>query len=223
MTSTQWLKDVCVNPTEGWDYTAWKSSYVTVVGWYHYGHEVFNCPPQNRTFGSADSGFRVGTLIHPHPLKGTDVAIGVIDGLKRKWEGQFHAVGFGEGKAKLPSYIQHIRGETRKNMAHVMKQVDVWLGASYSEGLGRMALEAMSAGCVVVTSDTGAEFLKDKENCLLYEPGDAQAAAELVDLVVQNKDDMKTLILAGHKTAEEAADPTQFRKNVGKVIEKVLK
>jgi glycosyltransferase involved in cell wall biosynthesis len=149
--------------------------------------------------------------------------MGVADGVKRKWEGQVHMVGFGESKVKLPKYIQYVRHETRKNMAHVMQQIDVWLGASYSEGLGRMALEAMSAGVPVVTTNTGAEYLKDKENCLLYEPGDAQQAAELIDALVQDQTAMQNLILAGYKTAEAAADPTNFRRAVAVVIEKVLK
>jgi glycosyltransferase involved in cell wall biosynthesis len=222
ITSTQWLKDACMAPEEGWDHVAWPDEKVTVVGWYHYGHDNFSMPPQNRTYGDATSGFRIGTLVHEHPLKGTEQALIAIDGLKKKWEGSMHAVGFGEAKARMPWHWQYLRSVPRPEMAHVMAQLDIWYGASFTEGLGRMSLEAMSAGCAVITTDTGAEHMRHEENCLLYPVGEAQAGADLVDRLVQDRDLMQKLVLNGYDTAKKSADPSGFSHKVNSVIREVL-
>jgi glycosyltransferase involved in cell wall biosynthesis len=106
-------------------------------------------------------------------------------------------------------------------MAYSFKQLDVWLGASHTEGLGRLSLEAMSAGVAVVTTDTGAEFLRHEENCLLYPPGDPQAGAEAVSRLVQDKDLFIKLVVNGHATAAAAADPTEFRKRLNAIVNAV--
>ncbi len=223
MTSTEWLRQACMQPHGGkWDHRSWTEEEVTTVGWYHYGHEMFNMPPTNRTYGDAKSGFRLGTLIHGHPLKGSQDAMGAIDGLKKKYEANFHAVGFGELKANIPWHMQYFRNSSRSDMAFAFKQLDVWYGASHSEGLGRMALEAMSAGAAVITTDTGAEFLKHGENCMLYPIGDAQKGAEMVDKLVNDQDLFSKIILGGHATATNAASPKEMRNKLDIVIRKVL-
>jgi GT2 family glycosyltransferase/glycosyltransferase involved in cell wall biosynthesis len=222
MTSTEWLRGACINPVDDWDHKAWPEDKVTVVGWYHYGHEMFNMPPTNRTYGSGEAGFRLGTLVHDHPLKGTPEAMAVIDALKKKYEANFQAVGFGEMKARVPWHMQYIRSASRKDMAFVLKQLTVWFGASHTEGLGRLSLEAMSAGVAVVTTDTGAEFLKDRENCLLYPVGDAQRGGELVTELVEDEALFTKLVVGGHKTASEAASPIRFRNKLNQVINTVL-
>ena len=85
-----------------------------------------------------------------------------------------------------------------------------------------MSLEAMSSGLAVVTTDTGAEFLKDGYNCLLYSPGDSQAGAEAVDKLVQDRDLMQTLVINGYKTALEHSDPEPFKQKLNDVIKGVL-
>lgn len=222
VTSTAWLREACLSLEEGWDHNLWAPEDVTAVGWYHYGHPVFACDPETRTYGTAKTGFRMGTLIHAHPLKGTASALSVMKAFKKKYEANFHASAVGEVRANLEWYIQYFRSLNRKDLAHVFKQFDIWLGASHTEGLGRMTLEAMSAGCAVVTTDTGAEFLRDGENCLLYEPGDAQKAGELCDMVANEPDLMQSLVINGYKTACERANPEPFRLKFDEVIKGVL-
>lgn len=222
ITSTGWLRDACITPLNGWDHQAWDPEKVTVVGWYHYGHEVFNCNPRNRTYGDALAGFKIGTLIHAHPLKGTQDAINTLAGLKRKYQNFMAAVGVGEAKSKLPDFVQNIYSPNRADLAHVMKQLDIWLQASHTEGLGRMALEAMSAGCVVVASKTGAEFMVDGENCLLFDIGNAQMAAEQIDRLVKDRGLIEKLALNGYETAVANASPVKFSAAVEAVLRKVL-
>lgn len=223
MTSTDWLKRACMEKIEGWDHNLWEDDKVTVVGWYHFAHAQFNCNPKNRVYGDAKAGFRIGTLIHGHPLKGSNDALQVIGGLRKKYGEFCYPVAVGEVvRAKLPDYYQFIPFPNRPDLANLMKQFDIWLGCSYTEGLGRMALEAMSAGAIAVVTNTGAEFLKDGENCRLYKPGDVQGAAEIIDKIVQDRNLIQQYAWAGYETACKAANPIKFESMVNSVIERVI-
>lgn len=218
ITSTSWLKQACHELVEGWEHNLWPDEKVTVVGWYHYGHANFNCDPRNRTYGDAQAGFRIGTLVHHHPLKGTQEAIAALNGVKKKYGNYAHAVGVGEQKAKVPPWMQFLYSPNRADMAHIFRQLDIWFGASHTEGLGRMALEAMSSGLPVVTTNTGAEIFVDGENCLLYPVGDAQAGAECIDRLVQDRGLMSKLAINGYDTARRMADPEPFRNKANEVV-----
>jgi len=208
---------------EGWEHHLWKDDQITVVGWYHFGHKAFNCNPKNRVYGDSKAGFRIGTLIHAHPLKGTNDALQVVGGLRKKYGDFCYPVAVGEVvKAKLPDYYQFVPFPNRLDLANLMKQFDIWLGCSYTEGLGRMALEAMSAGAIAVVTDTGAEFLKDKDNCRLFTAGNMQQAAEIVDEIVQDRNLIEKYAWSGYETAVQAANPIKFEAMVNSVIERVI-
>ena len=61
-------------------------------------------------------------------------------------------------------------------------QLDLVVVPSLEEAFGRVALEAMAAGCPVAASRTGglAETVEDHVNGLLFEPGDAEGLANAV-------------------------------------------
>lgn len=221
ITSTEWLRQACLKQTKNWEYNIWPEDKVTNIGWYHYGHHIFNKSPEERVYGDTNTGFRVGMLIHGHPLKGTEEAMRVIEALKRKYEAKFHAVGVGEMKAKLAWHMEYCQSYNRKDLANVFQQLEIWLGASHTEGLGRLSLEAMSAGAAVVTTNTGAEFLKDGENCLLYEPGEMQKAGSLVDKLINDKELFKKLVINGYITACEASDYRPFQKRLDQIVKEV--
>jgi len=223
ITSTQWLKDACHTLLPEWEHKTWPDEKVTVVGWYHYGHPIFNCDPHNRNYGDTTSGFRVATLIHGHPLKGSENAVAAMTGVKKKYGNYFHPVGIGEvPKTKLPQFMQYILSPNRQDLAHVFRQVDIWFGASHTEGLGRLALEAMSSGTAVITTDTGAEFMKHEENCLLYPVGNPQAGAEAIDRLINDRKLMTKVVINGYSTAKLAASPEPFKAKVNKVILEVI-
>jgi glycosyltransferase involved in cell wall biosynthesis len=71
-----------------------------------------------------------------------------------------------------------IDGMREGEAARVMKRCSIYLATSENDGLGLPALEAMSAGCVVVSVPTpGAmEYLDDGVNCRIAAPQDFTAA-----------------------------------------------
>ena len=222
VTSSDWLKNVCENPTLGWSYPAAKA---TKIGWWHYTFEKFSCSPNERGFGSLDKIITIGTLIHAHPLKGTQDAISILGQLYLKYGSKIRFVGIGE----LPSFqcdlpnFQYVQSPTRDQMASILKQTDIWLGASHTEGLGRLGLEAMSASCAVVLSDTGAEYAKDKDNCLLYNVGDKDQALANIELIISDLDLATNLRESAFRTASNAADSSDCIKVLQRTIENVFK
>jgi glycosyltransferase involved in cell wall biosynthesis len=121
------------------------------------------------------------------------------------------------GKQK-PDWMNYVLNASRAEMAQVMRQMDIWVVASHTEGLGRLTLEAMSAGCAIVATNTGAEFLKDGENCVLFEPGDQNALNNALDKVITDDGLRKRLIEGGYATAGAAGDPTEYVKSWNKII-----
>jgi len=217
-TSTSWLKDACETVTDGWEY---ETRPATRVGWYHYGHNAFSAPPETRRFGTGDTGLTIGTLIHQHPLKGTNEALQVMAAMAQKYPGRLQLVGVGEvpnfGKTK-PPWLNYVASPSREQMAMIMKQVDIWVVASHTEGLGRMTLEAMSSGCAIVSTDTGAEFLMNNDNCILAPIGDVNELTKAVERLMLDDGLKKKLVANSYTTAQSAADPTEYIKNWNKLI-----
>ena len=217
-TSTQWLKEACEKVTEGWEY---KTQPATRVGWYHYGHDVFNTTADRRNFGDNEKGMTIGTLIHAHPLKGTDEALQVMQAMGQKYPGKFQLVAVGEVvdfAKKKPKWLNYVLNPSRDEMSQVMRQVDIWIIASHTEGLGRMTLEAMSSGCAIVSTDTGAEFLEDGKNCLLAEVGNVNELTKVVERLYLNTELKQDIVTASYATAVAAADSKQYVKNWNKLI-----
>jgi len=222
--STEHLREKCINPMPDWRHIAWSPDKVQTIGWYHYTFPVFNAPPETRQYGVIDKQMRIGYLMHDHPTKGTTFANAIVKALKNKYGANVDIVTVGEVALKYkPPWMTYVFKPNRPEMAQVMKQCDIWLGSSFNEGLGRMTLEAMAAGCAIVTTDTGAEFLKDQENCLLYPPGEAQQGGEAVDKLLSDPKLFQKLINNGYQTAGKAADPHQYVHTLRQLVHELCK
>ena len=91
----------------------------------------------------------------------------------------------------------------RENLKSVFGQADMLLITSKMETFGRVAVEAMLAGCPVVSSDAGAlpEIVLDGVTGLTYRLGDAEHLARQVRRLAEDHSLRKTL---GHKAREQA-------------------
>jgi len=220
MTSTEWLRDLCVDETNG--VKMWPNEDVTRVGWRHYTHDIFD-KFNDRSYGSINTGLNVGTLFHNHPTKGTDDALNALKAIQI--EG-YSNVGFtliGEVRGvQVRKPYHYFCKPNRRLMATVMGQIDIWVVASHSEGLGRLALEAASAGAALVCTDTGSEFLVDEENCLLVPVKDVEAIHVAVERLMKDDGLRAKLRLNAYQTAKEKADPKPYLDVVEGVIRKVF-
>jgi GT2 family glycosyltransferase/glycosyltransferase involved in cell wall biosynthesis len=223
ITSTDIMKQAAEKCHEDWRHIEWAPEDVTRLGWYHYSHPGFDCPYPNRYHGSLDTRIVIGTLVHPHPLKGTKEAISIMEALKRKYGEKVVCLGIGECTMKpKPEWMQYIYKASRLELAKMFRQMDIWLGCSHTEGLGRMPLELMSSGAVVVNSDTGCEFLEHEKNCLLFPIGNPQEGGLAVQRVMVEPDLRTTLAVNGYETAKKYSNATPYVSSVATIINKIM-
>lgn len=225
VTSTDWLVDVCKNPTEGWEYLSCDAER---IGWWNYAFGLFQCAPDSRTYGmgTAESPVTIGTLIHAHPSKGSREAIEALGALTMKYGPHVRFIGVGEVppqafRSNLPNFEYRFQ-LSREQMAKTMQEMDIWIGASHSEGLGRMGLEAMSASVAVVSTNTSAEYMRDRANCLLVPIGDSRALAAAVSTLVEQPELAQMIRMRGFETAASLADPAPTIGALQKVIARVF-
>jgi glycosyltransferase involved in cell wall biosynthesis len=79
----------------------------------------------------------------------------------------------------------------------VMKLAAVYGQLSFKEGFGIGLLEAMAAGTPVICSDIAVFRETAGDACAYADPGDAKAAAKLVNKIIDNNEYAKTLKLKG--------------------------
>ena len=86
----------------------------------------------------------------------------------------------------------------------IYSQCDILLKTSILESFSYPPLEMMATGglTVVVPNGGNSEFLKDNENCLLYEQGNIEEAIAKIEELRTNKDLRDKLIKNGLKTAK---------------------
>jgi len=213
ITSTKWLQECCNIPTEGWNYS---STDANVVGWYNYGFKNFNCHPKNRLNSSP---VVIAGLIHSHPLKGTKELISIFKKLKEKYENKLQFVGIGEtSMTDIPDWFEYYPNTNRRQMKSLFKQIDIWVGCSQSEGLGRLGLEVMSSSVACVLSDAHKEYVKPEENCLIFPVGDITQAIKQIEKLLDNLDLFMRICYNGYITAENYSDPTRYIDNIEEII-----
>ena len=216
LTSTQWLVDVCKNPTKGWNYPPCEA---TRVGWYHYDHEIFKANLAKRMY-FLEGKINIGTLIHQHPLKGTDLSFRTMEtlSLNPDYGNLMRYIGVGELPTfRAPPWLKYYLNLDRSELASVFQNLDIFISMSQTEGLGRMALEAMSAGVLVAKTNTNAEFAVDGENCILGNT--PEELSEKILKVINDKEKFQSIIINGYETAQKYADKIPYVTRLGDEID----
>ncbi|MBQ3469150.1 MAG: glycosyltransferase [Bacilli bacterium] len=87
----------------------------------------------------------------------------------------------------------------------IYENCDILLKTSLLDSFSYPPLEMMATGgvCVVVPNDGNIEYLKDNENCLLYQHGNIEEAIADIEKLVNDKNLRAKLINAGIKTAHD--------------------
>jgi glycosyltransferase involved in cell wall biosynthesis len=127
-----------------------------------------------------------------------------------------------EWAKQKPKWCEFIFAPARKALADVMSQVDIWLNCSHTEGLGRMSLEAMSASCGLVVTDTGAEFAKDDYNCLVAPVGSIRRLTEATERLIVDHALRRTLATNAFLTAQKWSDSDTFAQNLDRAVQEIF-
>ena len=225
VTSSQWLADVCETPTPGWNYPPCKA---TRIGWFHYNFSKMRRNTKKKRFNvlNGTEPIVLSTLIHAHPSKGTTEAGNIFSAIKKKYGDKVKLYGVGELNPQSVKIglagMEYVHSPSRSEMADLMFRTDIWLGCSHGEGLGRLALEAMTGAAACVLTDTNAEFVVPDENAIVAPVGDLDALANACNDLIIDAEKRQAMAIKGFATAKEMSDPTEFTDELEKVIASVF-
>lgn len=119
-------------------------------------------------------------------------------------------------KNEMDEYVKYL-GEV-SNIKSILKDMDVVCVCSSQEGFGRVTVEAMLAGCIVLGANTGAtkELIFDGKNGYLYEANDIiDFSDKLKNIMINLKQNRKM----AKKAQLEAYNNYSINNNIKKVIE----
>lgn len=87
----------------------------------------------------------------------------------------------------------------KQNVADYMSDADISFMTSHCEAFGRVTVEAMMAGCLVIGANSGGtpEIITTKETGLLYQTGDIEALAETIKYAITNTSETKEIARNG--------------------------
>ena len=108
----------------------------------------------------------------------------------------------------------------REDVISIMKQIDLVVLPSYSEGLPRTILESFSCSCpVIATNVAGAsEIITNRKNGILIKPGDINELAESMLYLVKDKKRLSIMGLEGRKCIENKFTLTGYIKSLENLI-----
>jgi len=125
--------------------------------------------------------------------------------------------------ANLEKYV--IFAEPFKyNIYEILTILDVFVFPSLHEGFPYSILEAMNAGCAIVSTDVGGikEAITNGRNGLLVKPYNARMFAEKIKILLKDNDLRKNIGIEAKKTIEEKFSINNMKENVSEIYKYVL-
>lgn len=119
----------------------------------------------------------------------------------------------GRGDMYLPIYYDLIKDESVEDIVHLLGQVgnmdllrkkcEIGIVASKMEAFGRVTVEGMLSGMVMIGADTGgtAEIIDDHKTGLLFQQGNSYAIADKIEEIVNDCTLADTLAINGYNSA----------------------
>jgi glycosyltransferase involved in cell wall biosynthesis len=124
-------------------------------------------------------------MVSDHKYKRTDLVVEVYRRLSRDHPNlPLRTFGACSRPAGLPSEAEHVSEPNRAELAALYRRSAVYVCASDKEGFGLPALEAMSSGCAVVTTDNGGVPAFAGEAALTVPAGSAEHLYRGVALLI---------------------------------------
>lgn len=154
--------------------------------------------------------------------KRADLLVNLLSELEqRKINYVFRIAGEGECSVLLSKYIAnnkledkvHLLGRLPKeNMNQFWNEQDIFVNVSEYEGTSLSMLEAMSFGCVPVTTDvSGArEFIEEGRNGYICAIGDMTTIVDCIEDLATDRAKLKRYGMVCHKLIQERCNPDQY-------------
>lgn len=200
-------------------------------------------------------GFDTGKyILHKGYQKQKDVYNVIICGLIQEGKGQLDAVKamdylaheygmknihlwvVGDGSKpyceKIRSYIElhNLRGYIdmipfQEDLSGLRRNSDIALMCSKSEAFGRVTVESMLSGNLVIGADASGtkEIIRDGINGYLYEPGNAHALCEKIYDVVKHWDRQERIVKNAKKYAIQHYDVGNYTEKILTIYDSLIK
>jgi len=148
------------------------------------------------------------------PVKGVKYLISAIKILvEKKINVKLIILGDGEDRVSLENlvqkegltnYVTFVGYRPHEEVMDFMRNSDIFVLPSLSEGFPNVLLEAMATGsCIITTNVTGvSEIITDGENGILVEPGNSEMLGENILRLYYNEDLRKKISNGSLKTAD---------------------
>lgn len=172
---------------------------------------------------------------HIQPTKGQDQLIRAIELLPDEVRSRISVDIYGEAYRDYENYLLKFvrRANLEKvvnfcgycdNVPDKLAEYDVGIVASKAEGFGRVTVEYMLAGLMVIASDTGAnlEIIEDEKSGLIYHYGDIQNLAKKIEKVVNDPSIINVIGRRARKVAEEKYSNERYTREVYHLYEKII-
>ena len=107
-----------------------------------------------------------------------------------------------------------------EDMKSLREQMDIEISCSQWEAFGRVVIEGMLGGLLVVGANSGAtaELIKHNKNGLLYRPGDADDLAEKLLWIYNHRQEAKKIAYNGQKWADKLYTDAVFGEELENII-----
>jgi glycosyltransferase involved in cell wall biosynthesis len=187
------------------------------------GVDLSHFTPRKKTPGhiqdSHDEQIVIGTLGRLHPGKGQDTFVDMANRIAQKHQhvrfvivgdeiaSPAENLGFKDYlKRKIASYDLTDRIELtgfKADSADQLRGMDIFVSTSREESFGLAVLEAMACGLPVVSSKTGglSQLVDNGRSGFLVQPGDSDAFAEKVDVILRDPAVRRKMGETGRKLA----------------------
>lgn len=190
--------------------------------------------------GLTDADPCVAVIGNVTPGRGQDVAIRALPGLREKLPGiRCVIAGVPHPRPGDLAYRRELTTLARElgvedavafvglvdPIADLYAAADIVLNpARFNEAFGRVAVEALSAGCPVVAARIGAtpEIVRDGREALLFAPEDHEALAEAVLRLWRDRGLREALVRRGRQRVAAKFDEASSVQAFGDVVERVL-
>lgn len=137
---------------------------------------------------------------------------------------EFHIVGGGNTDTFNTEGFSNIIFDGHiDNPEKIMKHMDIICVCSKNEAFGRVTVEAMASGSLVIGADTGGtiELIQDGKTGLLYRQGDSDDLANKIKWVTENKDNAKNIANYGQNHVKKMFTAKKNAKEVYDIYSKL--
>lgn len=144
----------------------------------------------------------LAALAHERPWKGTSELAAALAKVKQRDEALTCTMfGVVPRPEALPEWVGYEQSPDQRRLREIYNNAAGYVQASWSEGWGLPATEAMACGAALVTTDNGgsAEYAVDGETAIVCAPRSADALAEAIARLFEDDSRRQAIAATGHE------------------------